>query len=136
MMKFVATTASAAAALALVGALLVPVSAGATEPSIAVHSAEARGETTPPGVEAGGGAVVPDGQYGVAARVIREGGVWTYGTHDGLFSNYWHKTRAHGSSVINGNGQRNTSPDVRGGLTSHSRINKTFAGNTAYWRIR
>ncbi|MBD8610454.1 lactococcin 972 family bacteriocin [Frigoribacterium sp. CFBP 13729] len=125
MKKTMTTAASAAAALTLAGALLVPTSASAAEP-------------TPAGVEhaVSGSALVPADRLGLLTTEIKEGGQWTYGVDNGLYSNYWHKHRSHGSSVINGNGQKNSSSDVRGGLWSHSRINKTIAGNTAYWRIR
>ncbi|MBT1675948.1 lactococcin 972 family bacteriocin [Curtobacterium aurantiacum] len=81
----------------------------------------------------GGGAITPS--YTITPE---GGGSWSYGTNGAnntAYSNFYHKTRKHGSSVENGAGNLSRSRDTAGGATAKSSIRKTYAGNHAYYRF-
>ena len=89
-------------------------------------------------------AMVPAAEGGVEEREdgassryssFPAGGTWNHGTLQYVYSKYFHNTRKHGSSVINGNGNRVRSANVGGGAWAVATVWKTMAGNTAYWRI-
>lgn len=73
-----------------------------------------------------------------AVEYPKEGGKWEYGT-DGpsIWSNYYHKTRSHGSSVRNCHGDLTRSPVVNPGQWSNaSRGDGCKRGvDQAYYRV-
>ncbi|ROP65686.1 lactococcin 972 family bacteriocin [Curtobacterium sp. ZW137] len=121
---------TAAAALVAAGALAVPTAASATPGTTTTTNTvlEEHGMAIPPV-----GTITPN--YSVSPE---GGGSWTYGTNgpnNTAFSNFYHASRKHGSSVQNGRGQVARSRDTLGGATAKSSITKTFAGNNAYYRF-
>jgi lactococcin 972 family bacteriocin len=122
---------TAAVTLAAAGALAVPTAASAT-PVAATTTAN-------PVLEEHRVAMPSVGSIAPNYTVTPEGGgSWTYGTNgpnNTAFSNFYHASRRHGSSVQNGQGHVSRSPDTAGGATAKSSITKTFAGNNAYYRF-
>ncbi|ROS72219.1 lactococcin 972 family bacteriocin [Curtobacterium sp. PhB130] len=121
---------TAAAALVAAGALAVPTAANATPGTTTTTNTvlEEHGMAIP-----SVGTITPN--YSVSPE---GGGSWTYGTNgpnNTAFSNFYHASRKHGSSVQNGRGQVSRSRDTLGGATAKSSITKTFAGNNAYYRF-
>jgi lactococcin 972 family bacteriocin len=129
MKKTMTAAASAAAALALAGALLVPTSATASEAPAdpAVHQAE--------GYLTGGGGLMPAGENTPQYVSYPEGGTWSHGTNDGVYSNYYHPSKRHGSTAMNGRGLSHKVTGIPSGSWSYARIGKTMAGNSAYWHL-
>lgn len=67
-----------------------------------------------------------------------EGGTWEYGTSSNVvYSNYYHATRSHGSSVKNCHGSLTRSPTVLKGAWSHAQRNDACSGEIdyAYYRL-
>jgi len=118
-------------AASAVGATLVTVPAAS---AVEAPSSPQDVVTSPSEVPAAQGSVV---EGGASSRYTShpEGGTWIHGTDAGVYSKYHHASRKHGSSVINGAGNRARSADVAGGRWAVAIISKTWAGNTAYWRI-
>lgn len=117
---------TATTCLVVAAAALAPAAANAT-PITAIDTAR----------EAG--AEIPDSPFAPQYSVTPEGGgSWTYGTNgpnNTAYSNFYHPTRKHGSSVQNGRGNLNQSGTVLGGATAKSSISKTTAGNLAFYRF-
>lgn len=136
MKKTLTIPASAVAALALAGALVVPVNAQAAESAPASDLiSDSMVAADVDETSAGGGVLLPAG--GVAPKYTShpEGGTWVHGTDNGVYSNYYHPTKRHGSTAMNGRGQSNKATNVAGGLWSRASIAKTWAGNSAYWHL-
>lgn len=67
-----------------------------------------------------------------------QGGTWTYGLSAGLispYSNYWHGSRCHGSTVST-DWASSRSIDVRAGQTSHAQASgNALTHNNYYFRV-
>lgn len=124
--------ASAAAAVVVAGTLALPTVAQA-------DSTTDRGSSVGTAVQEHGVQLPAGDTLAPRYTVSPEGGgTWTYGTNgkdNTAFSNFYHKTRKHGSSVKNGAGNTKRSADKAGGETAKASIRKTYAGNTAYYRF-
>ncbi|MBB4071312.1 lactococcin 972 family bacteriocin [Canibacter oris] len=69
-----------------------------------------------------------------------EGGTWDYGVDSStIWSNYYHSTRSHGSSVRNCHGSLTRSPNVGPGHWSHATrydgCTGWFKTDQAYYRV-
>jgi len=130
MKKTVTTALSTAAAVALIGALLAPASANASEPVATPLSDHQLGDAS-----TGGGVLLPTGGITPNYTSHPEGGTWIHGTDNGVYSNYHHPTKRHGSTAMNGRGLSHKVTNVGGGAWSRASIAKTWAGNSAYWHL-
>ncbi|MFZ6993517.1 lactococcin 972 family bacteriocin [Curtobacterium sp. RRHDQ66] len=120
---------AAATCLVAAAAVFVPAAADAepAEPVTGTSSTYEGSVPIPTGLHAPRYSVTPEG-----------GGSWTYGTNgpnNTAYSNFYHTTRKHGSSVENGRGNVVRSATVAGGATAKASITKTYAGNHAYYRF-
>ncbi|MFZ7088109.1 lactococcin 972 family bacteriocin [Curtobacterium sp. RRHDQ10] len=130
--------ACSAAVVALGAALVVPVAAHAAPSATADESGAALVRVVD--ADEGFGVVEPSG---ISTRKDKDfvefpegGGTWYHGIKNGqVYSNFYHYTRKHGSSVINGEGWKKSSRLVDPRLTSNASISSTIAGNTAYYRF-
>ncbi|WP_119870313.1 lactococcin 972 family bacteriocin [Frondihabitans sp. 762G35] len=52
-----------------------------------------------------------------------------------MYSDFYHPSRKHGSSVYNGNGTGNRSDIVEAKIWSRSKVHHTFVGNQAFYRF-
>jgi lactococcin 972 family bacteriocin len=112
-------------ATAAVGTILVaPVAANA-----APNAAAASPKSSEVGV------LLPDNGITPKKVTFPEGGTWDYGTNDGTYSNYFHKTRQHATSVINGNATYKTSGSARPNTWSKVSVFHTWTGNQAFYRF-
>ncbi len=115
--------------IVLTGALGAPTAASAAQVEPVPQSAASEGN----------GVHIPSGAHAPRYTVTPEGGgSWTYGTNgpnNTAYSNFYHASRKHGSSVQNGRGNVARSATVAGGATAKSSITKTYAGNIAYYRF-
>lgn len=75
------------------------------------------------------------GAVGVANAVSVEGGEWNYGVNSVVFSNYYHPSQIHGSSVINGDGLKVTDYNKAAGKTSYASAKAARSGNQAFYCI-
>jgi lactococcin 972 family bacteriocin len=136
MKKILTTAASAAAALALAGALLVPAGADASEPAAApVPVAAPAPGAHVDAITTWGGVSMPAGDNTPQYGAHPEGGTWSHGTNDGVYSNYYHPSKRHGSTAMNGRGNSNRVTGIASGSWSYASISKTTAGNSAYWHL-
>jgi lactococcin 972 family bacteriocin len=65
------------------------------------------------------------------------GGTWNYGrNHSIVWSNYLHNNHTHKSSVVNGDGDYQSSPWVSRGTWSEASTRATLSGNKSYYDNR
>lgn len=62
------------------------------------------------------------------------GGIWDYGADTTIWSDYYHPSVCHGSSVEDGYGNITRSGNTAAGYTSYASRKASFNGNKAYWR--
>ena len=80
------------------------------------------------------GVILSNSIIAMAATVQVDGGTWAYGTNvTKCYSNYYHGSRAHNSTAINGNATASYSGQVSAKNTSYASVSKTLTGNTAYY---
>ncbi|ROQ38617.1 lactococcin 972 family bacteriocin [Frondihabitans sp. PhB188] len=112
-------------------ALVVGLAAASLLAAPEVASAE-----TPAPSAASGSVNFDDSRVSINYVVTPEGGgTWTYGTNNEAYSNFFHKTRKHGSTVKNGTGKTFRTDDTNKGQTSKATVKKTWSGNSAYYRF-
>lgn len=62
------------------------------------------------------------------------GGVWTYGSdRGGAFSNYYHGSRYHTSTVVSRWNSKSSRGTAKAGQTSYARINTSFGEQVAFY---
>jgi lactococcin 972 family bacteriocin len=65
------------------------------------------------------------------------GGTWNYGRNNSIvWSNYLHNDKTHKSSVVNGDGDYQTSPWTSKGNWSEASTRATWRGNKSYYDNR
>ena len=60
--------------------------------------------------------------FASATSISVEGGTWSYGVGNTVWSKYYHPKKIHGSSVINGNGFTDTDYNRKAGETSSASL--------------
>lgn len=134
MKKNLTLTTSAVAALTIACAVLVPTSASAVGPTSVPPGASIVADADGAGT-IGGGVTLPSSSNAPQYVSHPEGGTWSHGTNDGVYSNYHHPSKRHGSTAMNGRGLSKKVTNIPSGSWSYASISKTLAGNSAYWHI-
>ncbi|MCU1526698.1 MAG: hypothetical protein JWP75_461 [Frondihabitans sp.] len=81
------------------------------------------------------GVVLPDSATAPKTVTFPGGGTWDYGTNAGTYSNYFHKSKKHATSVVNGNATYASSGTARANAWSKVSIFHTWTGNKAFYRF-
>ncbi|MCS4488705.1 lactococcin 972 family bacteriocin [Streptococcus sciuri] len=69
-----------------------------------------------------------------AAVAYPSGGVWTYGSDNGgAFSNYYHGSRYHTSTVVSRRDSHSDKGEASAGKTSYARIKTSFGEQVAFY---
>ncbi|MCR6514421.1 MAG: lactococcin 972 family bacteriocin [Clostridium sp.] len=73
---------------------------------------------------------------GLAKTVQVGGGTWNYGTGSGrVYSEYYHASEIHGSSVVNGNGVKDTDYNRAKGQWSDASTSSTWKVDNSYYHV-
>ncbi|MBQ8999834.1 MAG: lactococcin 972 family bacteriocin [Clostridium sp.] len=80
------------------------------------------------------GMVLSNSVVAMAATKQVDGGNWGYGTNlTKCYSNYYHGSKSHNSTAINGNATSSYSGQTSAKYTSYASVSRTLKGNTAYY---
>ena len=81
-----------------------------------------------------GGIILSNSAVAMAAKKNIGGGILYYGvTFSECYSNYYHGTKTHMSSAMNGKGKLVKSEWVRARYTSFASVERTLSGNASYY---
>ncbi|WP_195988343.1 lactococcin 972 family bacteriocin [Clostridium sp. D53t1_180928_C8] len=81
-----------------------------------------------------GGIILSNSAVAMAAKKNIGGGILYYGvTFTECYSNYYHSTKTHMSTAVNGKGYMKKSYWINSRYTSYASIDRTLTGNASYY---